>query len=452
MGGRRRARPEARAALIAATVAWSGTYALPARAAPVAVSVQLRGARATVSLGGGHAGATIVRVGRHETKVRFALPGTPKNVVFDGAVRGGRLTGTVRQGSLAGTFALRRGAARIVELFGLYRSSAGAAVAVLAADGLSPFLIELPTGASHGIGPGLTVGERLGDMRGNGSIDGGSAGFTWNGTHYARVSLRQREVRVGADAATLTLPPGAGPFPAVAMVHGAGPRTRDEFDVWTAYLALNGIAVLADDKRGTGESAGPYPGDEASEANIDLLARDAQTEVRYLTKLPQVDSRRVGLFGDSQAGWISTLAAAREPAVRWLVSVAGPTVSVGETDAWAGLAGESQSPPTGTRAAMLAQVRQAGPSGPDAAPSIRKLTIPALWMYGADDRNVPTELCVERLEALKPGHDFSWVVLPTAHTPFVLPTGLLSSLNRSPGFDPGFFPALGGWLRGHGLS
>jgi hypothetical protein len=59
---------------------------------------------------------------------------------------------------------------------------------------------------------------------------------------------------------------------------------------------------------------------------------------------------------------------------------------------------------------------------------------------------------VERLAALKSGHDFSWVVLPTAHTPLVLPTGLLSSLPQSPGFDPGFFPALLDWLRRHGLT
>jgi hypothetical protein len=33
----------------------------------------------------------------------------------------------------------------------------------------------------------------------------------------------------------------------------------------------------------------------------------------------------------------------------------------------------------------------------------------------------------------------------------VLPTGLLSSLPQSPGFDPGFFPAIAAWLRGHKL-
>jgi pimeloyl-ACP methyl ester carboxylesterase len=426
---------------------WNGTYALPATAAPVAIAAHVHGARATVSLGAGHSSATEVAVVVNGTGVRFSFPGLPQNVVFAGTVRGTRLTGTVRQGALRGTFALRRGVSRVVSVLGIYRGAA-----VLAADGLAPFLIELPSGKTHGVGPSLTVGDRLGDTKGNGSIAVDPTGLTWNGTHYARVSLRRREVRVGALAATLTLPPGPGPFAAVAMVHGAGQRTRDEFDVWTAFLALNGIAVLADDKRGLGQSGGVYPGDSATADAIDRYARDAQAEARFLARLPQVDPTRVGLFGDSQAGWISPLAAAREPAVRWLVSVVGPTVTVGETDAWGQLAGQSETPPSGTRAEMLAQVRSRGPSGPDAAPSLRKLAVPALWMYGSDDRNVPTELCVERLQALKPGHDFSWVVLPTAHTPLVLPTGLLSSLPRSPGFDPHFFPALADWLGSHGLT
>ena len=431
-------------------IAWTGTFALPATAAPVAIDVRVQGTGAIVSLGPGHAAAQRIAVTLHGTRIRFVLPGLPQNVVFDGTVRGGQLAGGVRQGALRGTFSLRRGVSKIVELLGVYRSASGAGVAVTEADGLPPTLIEFPSGAVHGVGTSLTVGERLGDTRGNGAIVTDATGFNWKGTHYARLALRQREVRVGVDAATLTLPLGSGPFSAVAMVHGSGPRTRDEFDIFTAYLALNGIAVLADDKRGVGESLGVYQ-DDASATNIDRLALDAQNEVAFLATLPQVAKTRIGLFGDSQAGWISPLAASRDPLVHWLVLNSGPTVSVGETDDWGALAGESESQPTGTRAQMLAQVRKDGPSGFDAGPSLRKLAIPALWMFGSDDRNVPTELCVERLQALKPGHDFSWVVLPTAHTPLVLPTGLLSSLPRSPGFDPGFFPALGDWLRGHGL-
>src|SRR5207244_289981 len=139
----------------------------------------------------------------------------------------------------------------------------------------------------------------------------------WKGARYTRVALRQREIRVGVDAATLTLPQGAGPFPAVAMVHGSGPQTREEFQAFAAYCELLGIAVLADDKRGVGQSGGVYPGERASDSTIDVLARDAQVEARFLAALPGIDPARVGLLGDSQAGWIIALAAAREQAIRW---------------------------------------------------------------------------------------------------------------------------------------
>jgi uncharacterized protein len=425
-------------------IAWTGTYALPTASAPVAILVQLEGRAATVTLGPGHSYAqhvTAVVNGRH---IRLTVPDA---VVLDGTIKGGKLSGTVRQGRLRGTFSLRRGFDRIVALLGFYRGARQDA-AVLEADGLPPFLLELPSGATHGIGRSLTAGRRLGDTSGDGSIAVDAGGFTWKGARYARAKVRQREVRIGADAATLTLPPGAGPFPAAVMVHGSGERTRDEFDVFTAYFALHGIAVLADDKRGVGESGGTFPGDAAG---IDVLARDAEAEVRYLAALPSIDRSRIGLFGDSQAGWIAPLAAAREPLVRWLMLNSGPTVTVGESDYWGQLAGESEAPPSGTRAAMLAQVRQAGASGFDPLPYLRKLSIPGLWLYGSDDRNVPTELCLERLDSLKGSHDFNTVVLPTAHTPLVLPTGLLSSLPRSPGFDARFFPAVGDWLARHHL-
>jgi len=440
------------AAAMLAPSSWVGTYTLPAAAEPVSIELQLSGATGTVSLGPGHASLNRVSVVLRGNRIRFSLPGLPRDILFDGTVDGARLHGTAQQGSLRGSFALRRGFDRILSLLGVYRSTAGDDVAILEADGLAPFLVEFRTGATHGIGGTLTVGERLGDTHGDGSIAVDAAGFSWKRTHYVRIALPQREVRVGVDAATLTLPVGRGPFPAVAMVHGSGARPRDEFDVFTAFLALHGIAVLADDKRGVGESVGVFPGEAASDATIDVLARDAQAEVRFLTRLPQVDPQRVGLFGDSQAGWIVPLAAARQPSVRWAMLNSGPTTTVGETDYWAALAGQSQTPPSGTRRSMLAQVRRAGRSGFDPTPYLRRLKIPILWMYGSDDRNVPTELCLERLAALKAGHDYKAVVLPTTHTPLILPTGLLTSLPQSPGFERRFFPALHDWLGRHNLG
>jgi len=423
---------------------WHGTYSLPASAAPVAIVVRANG---VVSLGPGHAGAQKVVITLRGTQIHFSLPGLPQNIVFDGTVKASNVAGTVRQGALRGRFALRRGREKTVELLGAYRSAGGAEAAVVQPLGVPPILVEFPSGATHGIGASLTVGDKLGETSGNGALVPDGNGFTWHGTQYARVAVRQREVHVGVDAATLTVPPGSGPFAAVAMVHGSGRSTRDEFDVFTAYFALHGVAVLADDKRGVGESGGAYPGDVASDTTIDRLARDAQAAARFLATLPQVDPKRVGLWGDSQGGWIVPLAASRERAVSWAILNSGPVVTVGESDDFAGLAGQSLSPPSGSRASMLAQVRSDGPSGFDPASALRSLSIPVLWMYGSDDRNQPTELCVERLGALKQGHDFSWNVLPTAHTPLVLPTGLLSSLPQSPGFDPGFFPDVLDWLR-----
>jgi dienelactone hydrolase len=419
-----------------------GTYAVPANATPVQISVDLRGSRATVALGRGHASSTDVHVTLRGTRIRFTFPG---GLVFDGTTRGG----TVRHGNVRGRFTLRPGVSKVLQLFGLYRSAGGDVVTVNQATGFAPWLVELPSGSVHGIGAKLTVGERLGDTSGNGMLAVDRKGLTWQGTRYARVATRQREVRVGDLAATLTLPPGKGPFPAVAMVHGSGPNTREEFQSFAAYCASQGVAVLADDKRGIGQSLGRYPGERASESTLNVLARDAQAEVRYLAKLPEIDAQRVGLLGYSQAGWIIALAAAGEPAVKFGVALAGPTTSVGETDFFGGLAGKSTSPPGGTRAQMLQQVRVNGPSGYDPRADLAKVHVPMLWVFGDDDRNVPTELSVERLEALKAGHDFTWTVLHSTHALLELPDGLYSSLPRSRGFVPGFYDAIGDWLRAH---
>jgi dienelactone hydrolase len=321
---------------------------------------------------------------------------------------------------------------------------------VVQASGFPPWLVELPSGQVHGIGPALGVGVLLGDRAGDGALRVVRDGIVWRGTMYRRVALRQREVRVGDDAGTLTLPPGPGPFPAVAMVHGSGPTTREEFQAFTAFCALLGIAVLADDKRGTGQSLGRFPGEAATAATVDVLARDAQAEVRFLATLPQVDPTRVGLLGDSQAGWIIALAAAREPAVRFAVALVGPTVDVGQTDAFADLAGKSETPPSGPRAALLERARGAR-GGFDPAPYLDRLDIPALWVFGDDDRNVPTELCTAVLERLRPTHDFSWTVLAMTHALLELPDGLYASLPRSHGFAPGLYPAVAAWLRSRAI-
>jgi pimeloyl-ACP methyl ester carboxylesterase len=433
---------------------WTGSFRLPAGAEQVALSVELTAGRATVALGPGHLGRTTLPATTRGGRVRFTLPG---GVVFDGRRTGRAVAGTVRQGALRGTFRIAPGTSRVLPALGLYRAADGAAVAVVQATGLPTWLVELPSGDIHGLNTKLTtVGTRLGSTSGAGALAVSPSVLTWtqagSAKRYTRVRLHQREVRVGVDAATLTIPDGGGPFPAVVMTHGSGPQTREEFQVFAAFCELLGIAVIADDKRGIGQSRGMYPGERAVPSTVDVLARDAQAEARFLTTLPQVDRSRIGVLGDSQAGWIIALAAAREPLFHWAVPLAGPTATVDETDAWGTLAGKGQAPKSGTDAEMLAQVRAGGRGGFDPVPYLRKLTIPVHWVFADDDRNVPTQLCIERLQPLQAGHDFTWTTIHATHTLLELPSGLNSDIPRSRGFGSTLFPSVAAWLTAHKIT
>jgi len=129
-------------------------------------------------------------------------------------------------------------------------------------------------------------------------------------------------------AGTLTTPPGAGPFPAVVLIAGSGPNTRNEpllghqvFLVLADYLTRHGIAVLRYDKRGTGASGGDY----GKATTLDFAA-DAEAAAAYLRGRPQVDPRRVGLIGHSEGGLIAPIVAVKDPKIAFIVLMAGPGV------------------------------------------------------------------------------------------------------------------------------
>ena len=64
-------------------------------------------------------------------------------------------------------------------------------------------------------------------------------------------------------------------------------------------------------------------------------------------------------------------------------------------------------------------------------------------------RNVPTQLCIERLQQMQAGHDFTWSVVHATHTLLDLPSGLNADFGRSRGFAPTLYPAIGSFLRSH---
>ncbi len=129
-------------------------------------------------------------------------------------------------------------------------------------------------------------------------------------------------------AATLTIPQGKGPFPAVLLITGSGPQDRDEslmghkpFLVLADYLTRKGIAVLRADDRGVGKSTGKF-----SAATTADFATDAEAGAAYLMSRPEVDKRRIGLVGHSEGGVIAPMVAARNKDVAFIVMMAGTGV------------------------------------------------------------------------------------------------------------------------------
>lgn len=111
-------------------------------------------------------------------------------------------------------------------------------------------------------------------------------------------------------AATLTLPPGSGPHPAVVLLSGSGPSTRRELQKFVDLFIARGFATLVYDKRGVGASTGSW-----TTASFDDNVSDAQAAVAKLVGDSRVDSRRIGVWGVSQAGWFIPALVARTPAL-----------------------------------------------------------------------------------------------------------------------------------------
>lgn len=261
-----------------------------------------------------------------------------------------------------------------------------------------------------------------------------------------RAASRVQDVRFASGDITLsgTLLAPANPIAAVVLVHGSGRELR--MLSFAQALASHGIAVLTYDKRGVGQSGGVYAGPEVGTNNVDprnldLLAGDASAAVRELARrmgaagTPRAGRTPVGLWGFSQAGWIIPLAAARTAEVRFMILWSGPLVSTLEQLRFQFL--------TGGRSSFWddhseAQAREHIRSDPDRyqlvatdpVATLRKLSIPGLWLYGGRDGSVPARLSIERLDALRlSGKPFEHRLFPGAGHQLPFDDALAASLN-----------------------
>jgi dienelactone hydrolase len=136
----------------------------------------------------------------------------------------------------------------------------------------------------------------------------------WQPPPYVKAgSFKERSVTIGEGEwklpGTMTVPDGAGPFPAVLLVQGFGPKDRDEttgavkvFRDLAEGLASRGIAVLRYEKR-TREYARKLAGKPYTPS--DETVDDAETALDTLRAQKEVDPKRVYLLGHDLGGYLA---------------------------------------------------------------------------------------------------------------------------------------------------
>jgi len=157
--------------------------------------------------------------------------------------------------------------------------------------------------------------------------------------------FEEREVMVGNDPwtlpATLAVPKGEGPFPALVLVHGSGPNDRDEtigpnkpFRDLAWGLASRGIAALRYEKRtriyGPKLVADPkFASLTVKEETVD----DALDAVRFLTNTERIDRRRIFVLGHSLGGMLipRIALAGKDLGIAGFIIMAGLTKPLPET-------------------------------------------------------------------------------------------------------------------------
>lgn len=130
---------------------------------------------------------------------------------------------------------------------------------------------------------------------------------------------------------TLTLPSAEGCYPAIVLVTGSGTQNRDEevmehkpFLVLADHLTRAGYAVLRYDDRGYGATKEELERLKGT-TTADLM-QDALGAFDFLRNHTAVAADRIGICGHSEGGTIAFMAAAEEPRVAFVVSLAGMVV------------------------------------------------------------------------------------------------------------------------------
>jgi pimeloyl-ACP methyl ester carboxylesterase len=139
--------------------------------------------------------------------------------------------------------------------------------------------------------------------------------------------------RSGANTLTgiLSLPAGNGPHAAVVLLSGSerGGADTPAYVLHARTLASSGVAVLRYDPPGVGGSTGSHLFE-----TLDDRAHEAIAAVDFLRSRPELRPDAVGVWGVSQGGLVTQMAASASTSVAFAVSVSGSGVTSAEQQAY----------------------------------------------------------------------------------------------------------------------
>jgi dienelactone hydrolase len=155
----------------------------------------------------------------------------------------------------------------------------------------------------------------------------------WQRPEYSKPdTFKEREVTIGEGEwklpGTLSVPVGAGPFPAVVLVHGSGPNDRDEtvggakvFKDLAEGLASRGIVVLRYEKRSMQYRAkiASIAKPTVQEETVD----DAVKAIALLRSQPEVNTGKIFLLGHSLGAYVAPRIAEADGKLAGMVLMAG---------------------------------------------------------------------------------------------------------------------------------
>ncbi len=220
-------------------------------------------------------------------------------------------------------------------------------------------------------------------------------------------------------AGELLLPRGKTGVPAVVFIIGSDVSSyrtnygRLANEIISPIFSALGYAVLYFDKRGVGLSGGDW-----TTSRFEDLADDVYAAVKFLRSVPALNSAKIGVAGHSQGGWISQLVASRHPDVLFMISLAGPSVSVKEqiiddemnqqicdgTDTVSArkqvdtLVAEIESKSKLAKSGRYYQYAITHNYTPDRA--LRNLTQPSLFLFASNDRLVVAKKNMIRIQEI----------------------------------------------------